>query len=188
MPDNDKHWRMVAFIVRCAQRYGTAYVKDEAEPAFSRTAVADALALAEASTIASPDSDQDSEVWMVGDAYFDNYDIEALICALSSADEAAQNTYADLHEDPSVERLTRHAWTAIRLAGLAVHTAMRAEPGSDIEDLVKQAVSWATDDEPELVNIIGADLIRAMTSDASTSEGLDAMFGDLWPEGHPEGW
>lgn len=185
-----KHWRMVAFIVRCAQRYSSVYIMDRAEPASTRAAVSDAVAFAAARVKAggAPDDDLYGGVCMVGHAYFDGYDIEALLSALAAFENAAENTYADLHTDSSIEPSTRRIWAAIRLAGIALHTAVVSHSSADIHDCAHEAASWATDKEPELEAAVGADLIRAITGDTDLSGELEEVFGELWPNGFPAAW
>lgn len=186
--DELKHWRMVAFIVRCAQRYGPMYCADKAEPSCSRAAVSDAISLAESLARSGECFVENDDCLMVENAYFDNYDVEALRASLAAYDNAAQNTYEDLHGDPQTERSARRIWTAIRLAQLALYVAYETGGSESIQDHVDEAVSWATDREPHLEPLVGADLVRAMTASGSHADGVLNLFGELWPDGPPDGW
>lgn len=189
MTDHElRHWRMVAFVVRCAQRYSPMYCADRREPACARAAVSDAVSLAESLALSGECIVENDDRLMVGDAHFDQYDLDALRASLAAYDNAAQNTYADLHSDPDAGRSVRRLWTAIRLARLALYVAYETGGSESVQDHVDEAVSWSSDHEPWLERFVGADLVRAMTSTVSPEQGLDALFGELWPDGTSDRW
>ena len=185
--DDLKYWRGVAFIARCARRYGLLYNSNETEPASSRAVVMDAVGLAEA-RVCIGGNVESNECLIVDGAYFDNYDIYALQRSLAACEDAANNTYADMSEDSVNEPEVRRIWNAIRLAQLAVAAAFPEGLKSPIDDLVDWAVALATDGEPALKTVVADDLARAKSNTQETSERVMEVFGVLWPVAKPDGW
>lgn len=188
-------WAAVAYVARCARRFLECYENDESEPSSQRAVVGQAVVLAETRAAAGGDLDPSLNLEINGQ-FFDNYDIEAIEESLLGSENAAENTYTDLHADKDIERPVARILTATSLARLAFRCAFSYEVHKEPTSLgenVKSAIEWALWGE----NQIERDLIRDFRrlTDECVKKQLDensaipsSVFGDLWPEGKPLGW
>lgn len=186
-------WADVAFIARCARRYADFFSEDSAEPMAARTAVTEAVRLAEArasrgGNLNIGDGHQEFE-----GQFFDHYDISSLYAALDSYTVAARSTLDDLTGDPVAEPPTRRNLAAICLASSALAAAFPEEVGKSESPDRKSAIDWAVFGEPELRPCIEADLSHV--EELSHKEGWgsetgvsQSVFGPLWPQGRPSTW
>ncbi len=188
-------WALAAFTTRCAQRFLELYENDNHEPQSSRIAVSQAVLLSEARCNIGGDPDLIDAIQIKGQ-FFDNYDIVSLDSALYGCDEAANNTYADLSEDPTIENEARRIWTAIKLARFSLLCSFNTELShssmlpADLGILAAQTAVWG---EPSLTDDINGDIKRLL--DLALTKGwtdedpvTPSQAGPLWPKGRPAGW
>lgn len=126
VPDNGKllsYWAKAAFAARCARHYAAVYTIDPGEPASARTAVAEAVALAEISAGLGGGPDASGRCIQIEAQFFDHYDVAALGNALGAFWTAAANTLSDLSECNTDECTARRNVAAIALAGNALRAA-----------------------------------------------------------------
>ena len=185
-------WVTTAFIARCARRYADLYVEDPVEPAAARTAVAEAVWLAEARAGSGGDRDFCEALELDG-KFFDNYDVQSVYGAVEGYTLAASNTYDDLVADPGIEPIVRRTLTALRLASIALESAFPDETGVSESPDHDSAVEWAVYGEPELGDCIAADLAHIESLRQKNGWGKDTavpptVFGPLWPNGRPSEW
>lgn len=185
-------WASVALVSRIAKRFADAYADDVHEPAGSRIAVRNAVALAEQAAVRGGDQNV-SDTFEIDGEYFDNYDIDALAMALGGYAKAATNTHADLSLDEHIEPFCRRGWAAIALALIALRCAFPEIVSDANARTLREAVNWSINAEPATQNAIFVELRRAHElaahdawSDASPV--IPAGLGALWPDGRPDGW
>lgn len=186
-------WVTTAFIARCARRFADLYVDDPAEPAAARTAVAEAVWLAEARAGMGGERGVFCEALELDGKFFDHYDVVSVSSALSSYESAASNTYDDLVADPGIEPIVRRTLTAMRLASLALDSAFPDETGVSESPEEDSAVEWAVYGEPELESQIAGDLAQIESLWLKNGWGNEtpappSLFGPLWPNGRPSEW
>lgn len=193
------YWAAVAYVARCARRFLECYEKDSAEPSAQRATVSQAVSLAEIRAASGGDPGVMGHVELDGQ-YFDNYDISAIATALAASENAADNTYADLHEDRSIERPVARIFTAICLARLAFDCAFASELDGEVmpsptplKENVRLAIDWAIWGEIEVNDSLVRDfeqLAKRVALDAITDNDPfpSSFFGELWPEGRPASW
>jgi signal transduction histidine kinase len=186
-------WVITAFIARCARRYAELYVDDPAEPAAARTAVAEAVWLAEARAGMGGERGVFCDALELDGKFFDHYDVQSVSRALDGYASAASNTYDDLVADPSIEPIVRRTLTALRLASIALDSAFPDETGAGESPEQNSAVEWAVYGEPELGDYIAADLAQIESLWQKNGWGNDtaappSLFGPLWPNGRPSEW
>lgn len=185
-------WASVAVISRIARRFADAYADDVQEPAASRTAVRNAVALAESAASRGGHSDV-SDTYEIDGEYFDHYDIQALAQALAGYAEAANNTHAELSGDEHAEPFCRRAWSAIALALIALRSISHGVFPDAGSSFLKEAVDWSVRSEPATEKAILADLshaheLAAQRDWSDVSAVLPAELGSLWPLGQPGIW
>jgi len=190
--NDDKHqgilpyWASVAFIARCARRYAELISEDNAEPRSTRSAIMDAVRLAELRASSGGEWD-DVDYEEIDGQFFDNYDIVAVHEALRSYAVAASNTVVD--QDGLTEAKRIHA--SICLAILALEAAyVNYIDGVDEPPSHTVAIDWVLYGEPELLPLIEEDLSRLEPLAGETDEfGVPpTVFGALWPKGRPPSW
>ncbi|MEO6918655.1 MAG: ATP-binding protein [Collimonas sp.] len=194
------YWGAVAYVARCARRFLECYEKDSAEPSAQRATVSQAVALAEirAASGGAPSAMEHIEL---DGQYFDNYDIAAIATALAASENAADNTYTDLHENRSVERPVARIFTAICLARLAFDCAFASElddgelthSSTSLPECIRLAIDWAIWGEIEVNDSLVRDyeqLTKHVAAHAITDHDAfpSSLFGELWPEGRPASW
>jgi signal transduction histidine kinase len=194
------HWAMVAFIARCGRRILPLYENSAYEPASQRTAVSQAIKLAEDRAKAGGEIGLD-DVPQVGEQHFDHYDLDALADALRGAARAADYTHQDNPE----------SWAAVNLAatclavlahevafGIPVYTRNASDPEipaqfTDLDKKAEVAINWcvfadkATEgavlDDLERIHILAGKENWNTRTDVGPSQ-----FGPMWPKGTPVGW
>lgn len=189
------YWAAAAYVARCARRFLECYEKDTAEPSAQRATVAQAVVLAESMAALGGDPEQITCLELNGQ-FFDNYDIDAIKDALVASENAAENTYADLHEDKAVERSVGRILTAISLARLALTCAFSdglSPSPVTVSNHVRLAIDWALWGENGIESALVRDfnrLIEEVRSVGLTDHDPVSpdVFGDLWPDGRPVGW
>lgn len=193
------YWAAVAFVVRCARRFLECYENDSAEPSAQRATVAQAVALAETRAALGGDPSVVDAIELDGQ-YFDTYDISAIATALGANENAADNTYADLHEDPNIERPIARIFTAICLAHLAFRCAfahhLEGEPSFELISLAESmrlAIEWSIWGENEINDTLIRDFMHLKEQIAQHVIGDQGsfprtLFGKLWPDGRPAEW
>ncbi|WP_298236604.1 hypothetical protein [uncultured Azohydromonas sp.] len=131
------HWTKVGFVAHCAETLSRLASSYEAEPAWHRLAIEQAVACTKvrATSGGTPDVD-DSPVIEIGSQFFDHYDIDALASALGNCYEAALNTAAEV-EEPEADVML----AATALARLCLNAAFMADLLDPDIDVVEEAVS-----------------------------------------------
>lgn len=185
-------WASVAVVSRIARRFADAYADDVHEPAASRIAVRNAVALAEQAAVRGGDGDV-SETFEIDGEYFDHYDIQALAMALGGYAEAANNTHAELSADEHAEPFCRRGWSAIALALIALRCGFPEILSDTNAWTIQEAVDWSVKAEPATQNMIFAELARAHELAArnawsDVSPVVPEDLGGLWLDGRPAGW
>jgi signal transduction histidine kinase len=185
-------WASVALVSRIARRFADAYADDVHEPAGSRIAVRNAVALAEQAAIRGGDGDV-SDTFEIDGEYFDHYDIQALAMALAGYAQAANNTHADLSLDEHIEPFCRRGWSAIALALIALQCAFPKIVSDANARTIREAVDWSVNAEPATKDAIFVEFGR--THELAVHNGwsdvspvIPADLGTLWPDGRPDGW
>jgi signal transduction histidine kinase len=186
-------WARVAFVARCARRYAEAFGADRAEPAAARTAVLQAVQLAELRAASGGAVGTYSDALEIDGQFFDHYDIQSIADALSSYAVAASNTFDDLAEDASVGPVALRAVTAVRLASLALDAAFPDELDAAEVSTLQQAFEWAVSGDSGLLRDVEADLAlleersrkQAWTDETAVPA---AILGPLWIHGTPPRW
>ncbi|WP_157515106.1 sensor histidine kinase [Luteimonas abyssi] len=185
-------WASVAITSRIAKRFADAYVNDVHEPAGSRIAVRNAVALAEQAALRGGDGDV-SDAFEIDGEYFDNYDIQALAMALGGYAQAASKTHTDLSLDEHSEPSFRRGWSAIALTLIALRCAFPDIVSEAGAQTMREAVDWSVKAESATEHSIFAELTRAHelarhNSWSDKSPVVPADLGALWPNGRPDGW
>lgn len=185
-------WARVAVVSRISRRFADAYADDVHEPAASRIAVRNAVALVEQAAIRGGDADV-SETFEIDGEFFDHYDIQALAMALGGYAEAANNTHAELSADEHAEPFCRRGWSAIALALIALRCGFPEILPDANARTVQEAVDWSIEAEPATQDVIFAELTRAHELAAQNdwsdvSPVIPEHLGGLWPDGRPDGW
>ncbi|HEL4831635.1 TPA: sensor histidine kinase [Stenotrophomonas maltophilia] len=131
-PKELPYWAAVSFIVYCARLLSAQITSDDGEPPSQRATIVDSLDVCSrrAEIGGSP---TDSDVVIVGNSYFDPYDVAALRGALSSFYDATWNTYSDLADDPDVGAVTYRIWLCVDLAAKAIEAAF-PDASPSVED------------------------------------------------------
>ncbi|OIQ99430.1 sensor protein FixL [mine drainage metagenome] len=186
-------WADVAFIARCARRYADLFGEDSAEPAAARTAVTEAVRLAEARASRGGSQSLDDGCLELEGQFFDHYDICSIYAALDSYTVAARNTLDEQNGDSVTEPPTRRILTAICLASSALAAAFPEEVGESAPRDHKKVIDWAVFGEPELRSCIEADLSHVERLSLQEGWGNETgvppnAFGPLWPQGRPSTW
>ena len=198
-------WALVAFIARCARRLLPLYERDNSEPLDQRAAIIRAILLAERRAgVGGEYGVCDYETLSSNGHFVNNYDVEALVFALSGAEQAASNTHADLGDDTSrlpsgdmnIGQYTRMILAVTVLARLAFISAFGNEVNSEqpnLPGLAEQAVSeilWADSAlEPYLFR--DWEVLQKLGRNGKwddTTAVMPEVFGELWPDGRPPGW
>jgi signal transduction histidine kinase len=193
------YWAAVAYIARCARRFLECYEKDSAEPSAQRVTVSQAVALAEIRATAGGDPSVMEPLELDGQ-YFDNYDISAIATSLAASENAADNTYTDLHEDQNIEGPVARIFTAICLARLAFDCAFASQldgeltpPFAPLLESMRLAIDWAIWGEIEVNDSLVRDF-EQLTKQVAIHAIIDydpfpsSLFGELWTEGRPASW
>jgi signal transduction histidine kinase len=185
-------WASAAFVARCAQRFIDVLDEDAAEPSAVRTTVVEAVRLSEVRAERGGDVNDTGAVEVDG-RYFDNYDLLSIRQALNAFAQAAENTLADLAEDPVAETFCRRNFVAISLAVLALDTAYPEEQIPNAVNALDEAIRWALLGEPELRAVLDEDLalvtLLAAAEGWNDQTGVSAkLLGPVWPKGRPTGW
>lgn len=176
-------WAAAALVARCARRYAEAYSSETTEPAASRIAVAQAVALSEAR--AGLGGDRESfELVEIDGQFFDNYDVEAIAVALGGYVTAASNTLDDLHEDPDLEPQLQRTLASVRLALVALETAFPIDTRSGELLPISEVLDLALAGDPDVKPWVEADVQRLQTmfeqSDWTHATAVPAtVFGPL---------
>lgn len=185
-------WAHAAFVARCARRFADVFGEDPAEPSAVRTTVVEAVRLSETRAERGGDAHDNHPIEVDG-RYFDNYDLSSMRQALAAFAEAAENTLADLAEDPVANAFCRRNVAAISLAALALAAAFPEEQITDAPGGPSKAMEWALLGEPELRTAIDKDL--ALLTSLAVAEGWNdqsgvspKLMGPVWPDGRPSGW
>jgi signal transduction histidine kinase len=186
-------WLTTAFIARCARRYADLYVDDPGEPAAARTAVAEAVWLAEARASMGGERGFFSDALELDGKFFDHHDILSVASAVSSYAVAASNTYDELAAEAGLEPIVRRNLTALRLASIAVESAFPEETDVIDPPQEKNASELAVYGEPELQDSIASDLahMEKLQQEDGWNESTPApttLFPPLWPNGRPSDW
>lgn len=185
-------WASVAVVARIARRFADAYADDVHEPAASRIAVRNAVALAEQAAVRGGDADI-SETFEIDGEFFDHYDIRALAMALGGYADAANNTHAELAVDEHAEPFCRRGWSAIALALIAVRSGFPEILSDTNARTLQEAVDWSVRAEPATQDVIFAELARAhelaeKNAWSDVSPVVPDDLGSLWLDGRPDGW
>jgi hypothetical protein len=117
-------WALVAFIVRCAQRFLPVYLSDSYEPHDQRLLIANAIRLADKRASIGGDFGFQDALELDGQ-YFDPYDLESVRAALPGAVQAASNTFDDLVEDDSIAH--EHGISISKYTGMILAVSTLAE-------------------------------------------------------------
>ncbi|MEW6373213.1 MAG: ATP-binding protein [Pseudomonadota bacterium] len=188
-------WAVIAFVARCARRFLECYESDTSEPSAQRAVVAQAVSLAEKIAASGGTPNEVAYIELDGQ-HFDHHDFVAMEQALSASQQAAENTYAELHEDKAIERRLARILTAICLSELAFSAAIADDStyGSlHLANLAQEALAWATWADPMVEPAVLRDF-RLLSDYASLANLTELspvspeVFGELWPDGRPDDW
>ena len=183
-------WATVAFLARCARRLLPAYRDDAHEPAQQRLAVAQAVELAEKRASVGGADEPLSEPLMLGQQYFDEYDVDSLMAALYGAVEAASNTRDDCGEVADYNlAATSVARDVFRIAfgdNVARGDFDRLELSEAVIDsLLRVSQAADTDLQRDLDTVASLATASQWTDETPVASDI---FGAMWPNGLPEGW
>jgi hypothetical protein len=142
-------WALVAYMAHCARSFLPRYEDESAEPIDQRTAVTQAIRLAE-NRAAQGGHFEFTDVIQIEGQFYDNYDIDFLSTALKGLLNTSLNTFSDLEVPIKSDNPASPILTAVYLAKLTFDAAFDEYFSSDIArlaELAEQATVWVLDCE-----------------------------------------